>query len=26
MYCRQRYLENFSLEQFEDNLVNILNL
>lgn len=24
MYCRQRYLDNFSLEQFEDNLVNIL--
>ena len=23
MYCRQRYLDNFSLEQFEDNLVNI---
>lgn len=21
MYCRQRYLDNFSLEQFEDNLV-----
>ena len=24
MYCRQRYLDNFSLEQFEDNLVNVL--
>jgi len=24
MYCRQRYLDNFSLEQFEDNLVNNL--
>jgi hypothetical protein len=23
MYCRKRYLDNFSLEQFEDNLVNI---
>ncbi len=23
MYCRQRYLDNFSLEQFEDNLVNV---
>ena len=25
MYCRQRYLNNFSLEQFEDNLVKTLN-
>jgi len=24
MYCRKRYLDNFSLEQFEDNLVNVL--
>ena len=24
MYCRQRYLNNFSLEQFEDNLVELL--
>lgn len=24
-YCRERYLHNFSLEQFEDNLVNILS-
>jgi len=23
-YCRQRYLDNFSLEQFEDNLVKVL--
>ena len=23
-YCRQRYLENFSLEQFEENLVKVL--
>ncbi len=23
-YCRQRYLDNFSLEQFEDNLVELL--
>lgn len=23
-YCRNRYLENFSLEQFEKNLINIL--
>ena len=23
-YCRQRYLENFSLEQFEENLVELL--
>lgn len=22
-YCRKRYLENFSLEQFEDNLLNV---
>ncbi len=25
MYCRQRYLDNFSLEHFEDNLIDILN-
>jgi glycosyltransferase involved in cell wall biosynthesis len=24
IYCRKRYLENFSLEQFEENLVRIL--
>lgn len=24
MYCRQRYLENFTLDKFEDNLVKIL--
>ena len=24
-YCRQRYLDNFSLEQFEYNLVKTLN-
>jgi len=24
IYCRQRYLDNFSLEQFEDNLVKVL--
>ena len=24
-YCRKRYLDNFSLEQFEENLVNIIN-
>lgn len=24
IHCRQRYLDNFSLEQFEENLVNIL--
>ena len=24
MYCRQRYLDNFSLEQFEDNLLKTL--
>jgi len=23
-YCRERYLKNFSLEQFEENLVRIL--
>ncbi|QCT93964.1 glycosyltransferase family 4 protein [Caminibacter mediatlanticus TB-2] len=23
-YCRKRYLENFTLEKFEDNLINIL--
>jgi glycosyltransferase involved in cell wall biosynthesis len=23
LYCRQRYLDNFSLEQFEENLVDI---
>lgn len=23
-YCRKRYLENFSLEQFEDNLIKVL--
>ncbi len=25
MYCRQRYLNFFNLEQFEDNLIEILN-
>lgn len=25
IYCRQRYLTNFSYEQFEDNLVEVLN-
>lgn len=25
IYCRQRYLTNFSFEQFEDNLVEVLN-
>lgn len=24
IYCRERYLNNFSLEQFENNLINIL--
>jgi glycosyltransferase involved in cell wall biosynthesis len=24
MYCRQRYLDNFSLEKFEDNLISVL--
>lgn len=24
IYCRQRYLDKFSLEQFEDNLINLL--